>query len=105
MGTKRTSRKKQYAMPLHKRKALVRVHVSKDLRKELKKRAVTVKKGDTVRIMRGKHKGKEGAVVRVSYKKGVVFVQGISRINSRGKDVFVPLNPSNLMLIGRKSKE
>lgn len=101
MGKPRTSRKKMYNMPLHLRKKLLRVHLSKELKQKLgtSKRALTVKKGDKVKVVRGTYKGKEGVIVRVSYKRKKVYVEGISRVNSRGKDVFVPLEPSNLILL------
>ena len=71
----------------------------------MKKRSVLVRRGDKVRIMRGAFKGKEGSVIEVDYKKTVLFIEGISRVNSRGKDVFIPIHPSNVMLIERKEEE
>ncbi len=102
---KRTSRKKQVNAPLHLKKNMLHVHLSPELRKKLKKRSVLVRRGDKVRIMRGAFKGKEGSVIEVDYKKTVLFIEGISRVNSRGKDVFIPIHPSNVMLIERKEEE
>ncbi|MEM4195205.1 MAG: 50S ribosomal protein L24 [Candidatus Anstonellales archaeon] len=105
MGTVRTSRKKQSTLPLHRRKALLSAHLSKELRERIKKRAVPVRKGDRIKVMRGDFKGKTGIVASVNYKKATVTVEGISKRNSRGVDVLVPLRPSNLMILERKGEE
>jgi large subunit ribosomal protein L24 len=105
MGKKRTSRKKQYSLPMHRRKALLSARLSKELREKIKKRSATVKKGDKVKVMRGDFKGKTGLVASVDYKRATVKVEGISRRNSRGVDVLVPLKASNLMIIEKKFEE
>lgn len=96
-----TERKKYYTEKLHKRKSRLHVHLSKGLRGEMKvkKRAILVRKGDTVRVMRGPGMGKEAKVGRVSVLRRKVFVEGILVKNLRGKEVSVPLEPSNLLLL------
>ncbi|MBN2478189.1 50S ribosomal protein L24 [Candidatus Micrarchaeota archaeon] len=91
-------RQKLYNSPVHARKNLLHVHLSEDLRKKTGKRAMLVKKGDKVKIMRGKDKGKEFKVAKVSYGKLAVYLEGLNRKNLRGKDVLIPFHPSNLML-------
>lgn len=105
MGTKRTSRKKQYSIPMHRKKVLLSAHLSKELMQRIKKRAVTVKKGDRIKVMRGDFKGKTGLVASVDYKNATITVEGISKRNSRGVDVLVQLKPSNLMVVERKGEE
>ncbi|MGB9719165.1 MAG: 50S ribosomal protein L24 [Candidatus Anstonellales archaeon] len=105
MGTKRTSRKKQYALPMHRKKALLSVHLSKELKAKIKKRAATVKKGDRIKVMRGDFKGRSGIVAHVDYKNATITVEGISKRNSKGVDVLVPLRPSNLMIVEKKFEE
>ncbi len=105
MGIKRTSRKKQYTLPLHRKKTLLSAHLSKELRGNIKKRAVAVKKGDRIKVVRGDFKGKTGLVASVDYKSATITVEGISKRNSKGVDVLVPLKPSNLMIIERKGEE
>ena len=96
-----TERKIYYTEKLHKRKNRLHVHLSKDLRGELKvkKRAILVRQGDTVRVMRGPGKGKEAKVGQVNVIRRKVFVEGVVVKNLRGKEVPVPLEPSNLLLI------
>ncbi len=103
MGTRRRVRKQFYSKPLHRLKNDLHIHVSKELRKEYNSRSVLVKKGQNVMVMRGKFKGTVGSVVDVDYKRRAVYVKGLSRVNSRGKDVFIPIHPSNLMLVKQKS--
>ena len=40
--------------------------------------AMKIKKGDTVKVIAGKDKGKEGKVVAVDVKKGTVTVEGVN---------------------------
>ena len=44
-----------------------------------------LKTGDTVRVIAGKEKGKEGKIVRVDRKNGRVYVQGINMITKHAK--------------------
>jgi large subunit ribosomal protein L24 len=77
------------------------VHLSKDLRGKFKakKRAILVRSGDTVRIMRGPHKGKDAKVIRVNTNRRKVFLEGILVRNARGKESGIPIEPSNLLLV------
>lgn len=94
-----TERKKYFSAKIHEKKKTLHVHLSKELRKNIKKRAIGVRKGDRVKIMRGKFAGKEATVARVSVVDRVVFLEGFNRKNSRGKEVMLKFHPSNLMLI------
>ncbi|MFH0737997.1 MAG: 50S ribosomal protein L24 [Candidatus Micrarchaeota archaeon] len=96
-----TERKKYYSEKLHKRKNRMHVHLSKDLRSRLKakRRALLVRKGDSVRIMRGPGKGKEAKVGDVNTTRRVVFAEGIAAKNSKGREIPIALQPSNLLLI------
>ncbi|MBU0591398.1 50S ribosomal protein L24 [Candidatus Micrarchaeota archaeon] len=100
-----TERKKYYSEKLHKRKNRLHVHLSKELRGKLKskKRAILVHSGDLVRVMRGPNKGKDAKVGRVSTLKRKVYLEGVVAKNARGREVVVPIEPSNLMLIGLES--
>lgn len=93
-------RKKIVEMPLHQRKRLASAHLSKELRKSLGRRSLGIRKGDTVKIMRGKYKGKTGKVIRVDLRKGKVYIEKIVKKKVDGSEVPVPFNASNLMIIG-----
>ena len=58
-----------------------------------------MRKGDIVKIMRGKYKGKEGKVVNVDVKKTYVNVENLSFKKKDGKEVLVKFHPSNLLIV------
>jgi large subunit ribosomal protein L24 len=73
-----------------------------------------VTKGDTVRVLRGDDKGKEGKIIRVHTKTGRVTVEGINIVKRHRKarraeeqsgivDFPAPIHASNVMLLDPKS--
>ena len=75
-----------------------------------------VVKGDTVRVMRGEDKGKEGKILRVFPKTGRVVVEGVNIVKRHRKarradeqsgiiDFPAPIHASNVMLIDPKTGE
>jgi large subunit ribosomal protein L24 len=96
-----TERKKYHSEKLHKRKSRLHAHLSKELRKALKskKRSILLRKGDSVKIMRGPERGKEAKVGEVNVVRRVVFLEGIAVKNARGREVPIPIQPSNLLLL------
>ncbi len=102
MPTKpRTQRKALYALELHRKHALVSVHIGKELKAKLKTgaRSLPLRKGDRVKIMRGSHRGKSGKVLEVDLKKSIAFIEGIVVRKAKGGEVQVPLQPSNLLMV------
>jgi large subunit ribosomal protein L24 len=75
-----------------------------------------VSKGDTVRVMRGDDRGKEGKVLRIFPKTGRVLVEGVNIVKKHRKartadeqsgivEAPAAMHASNLMLIDAKSGE
>ncbi len=95
----RKQRKFLYTAPLHLRREILSAHLSKELREKYKRRALTLRKGDEIQIMRGKFKGKTGKVARVNYKKYRVYVEGITRKRTVGTEAQVSLHPSKLKIV------
>jgi large subunit ribosomal protein L24 len=73
-----------------------------------------VTRGDTVRVMRGDDKGKEGKVLRVYAKTGRITIEGVNIVKKHRKarreneqsgiiDFPAPVHASNVMLIDPKS--
>lgn len=81
-----------------KRNALA-CHLSKELKKKSGKRSASIRKGDTVKVMRGKYKKKEAKVTGVDYKKGKVFLEKITRKKSDGTEIQIGIQASNLMIV------
>ncbi|MEK6909687.1 MAG: 50S ribosomal protein L24 [Candidatus Aenigmatarchaeota archaeon] len=95
----RKQRKFLYTAPLHLRREILSTHLSKELREKYKRRALALRKGDEIQIMRGKFKGKTGKVARVNYKKYRVYVEGITRKRTVGTEAQVSLHPSKLKIV------
>jgi len=79
-----------------------------------KRMKVHVSKGDTVRVVRGEDKGKEGKVIRVFLKTGRVLVEGVNLVKMHRKartaeeqsgirEAPAPVHSSNVMLLDPKS--
>ena len=73
-----------------------------------------VSKGDTVRVMRGDDKGKEGKIIRVHLKTGRVTIEGVNIVKRHRRartpdeqsgivDFPAPIHASNVMLLDPKS--
>jgi len=95
----RKQRKYRANAPLHIKKKLLSVNLSKDLRKKHGRRNIRVKKGDTVKIMRGKFKKKQGKISKVMIKEAKMIVEGIQITKKDSSKVNVKLQPSNLQII------
>lgn len=95
----RKQRKYLANAPLHIKGRQLCVNLSKELRAKHKTRNVRVKKGDTVRILRGDFKGSEGKVNDVEIKKTRVYIDGVERSKKDGSKVRVPFKPSNLQIV------
>jgi len=95
----RKQRKYQANAPLHLKKKLLSVNLSKDLRKKHSKRNTPVKKGDVVKILRGKFKKKQGKVLEIKIKVAKIFVENIQVKKQDGSKVNIPLKASNLQII------
>ncbi len=61
-------------------------------------RSLPVRKGDTVRIMRGDDRGHEGKVTDVDYKALRIYVDGATVNKADGTEVGRPIHPSNVMI-------
>jgi large subunit ribosomal protein L24 len=75
--------------------------------------AVHVVKGDTVRVVRGEDKGKEGKILRVYPKTGRVMVEGVNIVKRHRRartadeqsaivEMPAPVHASNVMLVDPK---
>ncbi len=95
----RKQRKYLANAPLHLRKKFVNINLSKELRKKQNKRNIQVRKGDKVKIMRGKFKGQVGKILEVNIKSSLVIAEGIQAKKRDGSKVNIKLQPSNLQII------
>ncbi len=94
----RKQRKMIFNAPAHKRHKLMAAPLSPELLAQRGIKALPVRKGDTVRITRGDHKGFEGKISRIDLKHYRVFLEGLTREKVDGTTVFVALHPSKIMI-------
>ena len=75
-----------------------------------------VSKGDTVRVMRGDDKNKEGKIIRVYPKTGRVTIEGVNMVKKHRRartadeqsgimEMAAPIHASNVMLLDPKTGE
>ncbi|MBW6442482.1 50S ribosomal protein L24 [Patescibacteria group bacterium] len=95
----RKQRKYKANAPLHLKRKFISSNLSKDLRKKYGKRALPLRKGDLVKLMRGKFKGKKGKIIKVMVKTQKIWVEGIQVKKQDGAKVNISLRPSNLQII------
>ena len=99
----RKQRKYVANAPLHLRKKFLSVNLSKALRAKEGRRNVVLRKGDTVKVMRGKFKKKQGKVTKIRLVKGKIYIEKIQTKKMDGSSVDVPLRASNLQIVERAS--
>ncbi len=101
----RKQRKYRYNAPLHIKQKFMSVNLSKYLREEYKIRNILLKKGYTVKILRGGFKGKTGKVERVNLKREKVYIEGVYNVKKDGTKAPYPIHPSNLSITEMKLDE
>ena len=95
----RKQRKYRAKAPLHVIKRFLSANLSKDLRKKYGKRNLTLTKGDTVKVMRGKFRKKQGKILEIKLKTQKVTIEGIQITKKDGSKVNVRVQPSNLQIV------
>lgn len=95
----RKQRKALYNAPAHKRGKHMSATLSKDLREKIGKRSLPLRNGDKVQVLRGDFKGHEGKIMSLDYTSYKVNVEEVTLSKPDGNAVFLPIDPSNLMII------
>ena len=87
---------------LSQRRDMLAAHLSKELRKQYKRRSMSVRKGDEVKIIRGEHSGKTGEIINIDLKKYKIFVSGVTIKRTIGTEKQVAVEPSNVVITSMK---
>jgi large subunit ribosomal protein L24 len=95
----RKQRKRQKEAPQHQRKKMMRGHLAPKYLEAGKKRSLTIRKGDQVRIMRGEQRGEEGKVEKVDLKYLTITIEGITQAKADESQAARKIHPSNIMII------
>lgn len=85
--------------PNHIRRTFMGATLDKALREKYGMRSIEVKKGDEVKVMRGKFKGKQGKVGDVEVKNTRLQIDGIQRAKAGGEKLITWFHPSNVKII------
>ena len=101
----RKQRKALYNAPAHARGKHLSASLSKDLRADLGKRSLPLRSGDKVRVLRGDFKGHEGEVLSVDYTSYKVTIEEVTLSKPDGTSTFLPVDPSNLVIIDADLKD
>ncbi|MDD1658832.1 MAG: 50S ribosomal protein L24 [Methanomicrobiales archaeon] len=94
----RKQRKAQANAPLHERGRILAAPLAPALREQYKRRHLRVVKGDTVKVLRGDHRGEEGVVDEVNVKRCALLVHGVSSTKADNTEVPRPVHPSNVQI-------
>jgi large subunit ribosomal protein L24 len=96
----RKQRKARANAPLHKKKRMVSAHLDSALMKEYNVRSVGVRKGDTVRVIRGDKdfKVSEAKVANVDLKHMKLIIENITIPKADGTQKPKPVDPSDVLL-------
>ncbi|KYC44912.1 MAG: 50S ribosomal protein L24P [Candidatus Methanofastidiosum methylothiophilum] len=98
-------RKRHFNAPLHKKHNLMSSHLAVSLRSKVNARALPLRKGDKVRVMRGDFKDHEGEITKVDLKAIRVYVDGAVVEKADGTRIEYPIHPSNLEIIDIDRKD
>tara|TARA_Y100000310_G_scaffold167546_2_gene167361 strand:+ start:6872 stop:7366 length:495 start_codon:yes stop_codon:yes gene_type:complete len=100
-SSKRPGKQRKYVAnaPLHIKRKFLNANLSKDLRKKHNKRSISLRKGDVVKIMKGKFKGKRGKITEINLKNSKIIMEGIQVKKQDGSKANIKLQPSNLQII------
>ncbi|MGD6851382.1 MAG: 50S ribosomal protein L24 [Candidatus Bathyarchaeia archaeon] len=94
----RKQRKKLFNAPAHIRHKMMAAPLSSELQSSRGAKTLPVRKGDTVRIMRGDNKGFEGKVSRVDLKAYRIYMEGLTREKVDGTNIFLAVHPSKVQI-------
>jgi large subunit ribosomal protein L24 len=91
-------RKRLYQAAAHRVRRLLSAPLSKELRTAQGRHSYPVRKGDTVKIVRGDFAGIEGKVTTVDTKRQRLFVEGVSREKVAGTSTNVSVHSSKVTI-------
>jgi len=99
-GTLKPGKQRKLALsaPSHIRRQLLTASLSSGLHERYLVRSFPVRKGDTVKILRGDFTGIEGKISEINTEQGRVFVEGVTREKVSGTSTKVSVHVSKVMI-------
>lgn len=84
--------------PLHLRRKFFSAHLAEALITKYKIKTLPVRKGDSVKVMRGQFKKLIGKVTKVDLKKIRIYIEGIELQKKDGSKIPYPIHPSKVQI-------
>lgn len=96
----RKQRKARANAPLHKKRRMVAAHLDSALMREYNVRSLTVRKGDTVKVLRGGEgiKGVESKVAKVDLSECKLIIENVTVAKADGTLTQRAVDPSNVVI-------
>jgi large subunit ribosomal protein L24 len=94
----RKQHKMHFNAPKHIKHKHMGSHLSEDLLLKFNVRSMPVRKGDTVKVLRGALKGHVDKVAKVNLKKGMVTIENATIAKADGTQLPKWIHPSNLII-------
>ena len=101
--SRRKARRAHFQAPSHVRRLIMSSRLCKDLRAKHDVRAMPIRKGDDVKVLRGKFKGKEGKVEKVYRLRWCIHIDKCQKEKSNSSSVAVPIHSSNVEILKLKT--
>ena len=89
--SRRVQRKYALGAPSSVKRKLMSCHLTKTLRDQYKIRSLPIKRGDEVKILKGKSKNKSGKVVQVYRKRYFIYVYKVQREKQNSQMFFLSI--------------
>jgi len=97
----RKQRRRVYKAPLHQRRKMIASHLSSKYLEDAKHyypRSAVVRKGDTVKVVRGSFAGHVGKVESVDMRSMRITVDGATIAKADGTQIAAKIHPSNVII-------
>jgi len=91
-------RKMLYQAPAHRIRKLLTAPLSEDLRASQGRRSYPVRKGDTVKVVRGDFAGIEGKITDIDTSRQRLFVESVTREKTSGTSTNVSVHSSKVLI-------
>lgn len=95
---RRKQRKYSFNAPMHVKRKFLAAPLAKSLQQKYKKSNIPVRKGDTVKIVRGQFKGQRGKVEEVRLKQTRIAVAGVQQVRKDGSKAYYFIHPSKVII-------
>jgi len=96
-------RKQLYTAPLHRRRKILTAPLAPALAEKEGVKQMVIRKGDTIRILKGSFKGIEGEVSKVNYRTMRLTVEGVTFEKTDGSSQHFPVRACNCEIINLKN--